>query len=107
MLKRHELPARSRELGGRWLTELETAIGTSPLVAAVRGQGLMIGIELSPRLAGGAVSLQRALLERGYITSSGGGARDVLILTPALNIEEALLTGFTSSLTAALKLLGG
>ena len=67
----------------------------------------MIGIELSPRLTGGGVSLQRALLERGYVTSSGGGARDVLILTPALNIDEALLAAFTSSLKAALKLLGG
>lgn len=107
VLKRDELPARSRELGARWLAELEPLVGTSPLVSAVRGQGLMIGIELSPRLAGGAVSLQRALLERGYITSSGGGARDVLILTPALNIDETLLAEFTSSLKTALKLLGG
>lgn len=107
VLKRHDLPARSRELGARWLGELSVAVGASPLVSAVRGQGLMIGIELSPRLTGGAVMLQRALLERGYVTSTGGGARDVLILTPALNVHEALLTGFTTALAGALRLLGG
>lgn len=107
VLKRHDLPGRSRELGGRWLSELRAAVGTSTLVTDVRGQGLMIGIELSPRLAGGAVTLQRALLERGYVTSTGGGARDVLILTPALNIHEALLDGFTSALASTLRLLGG
>ncbi|HEY6723758.1 MAG TPA: hypothetical protein VI197_06985, partial [Polyangiaceae bacterium] len=59
-----------------------------------------------PRLAGGAVTLQRALLERGYITSTGGGARDVLILTPALNVHEPLLAAFTSALAGTLRLLG-
>lgn len=106
-LKRHDLPARSRELGARWLSELNAAVGQSPLVTAVRGQGLMIGIELSPRLAGGAVTLQRALLERGYVTSTGGGARDVLILTPALNVHEPLLAAFTGALAGTVRLLGG
>lgn len=106
-LKRHDLPARSRELGARWLSELNAAVGQSGLVTAVRGQGLMIGIELSPRLAGGAVTLQRALLERGYVTSTGGGARDVLILTPALNVHEPLLAAFTGALAGTLRLLGG
>ncbi len=106
VLKRQDLPARSHALGARWLPELRAAVGTSPLVAEVRGQGLMIGIELSPRLAGGAVTLQRALLERGYITSTGGGARDVLILTPALNVHEPLLAAFTSALAGTLRLLG-
>ncbi|HEU5077051.1 MAG TPA: aminotransferase class III-fold pyridoxal phosphate-dependent enzyme, partial [Polyangiaceae bacterium] len=107
VLKRNDLPARSREVGARWLADLSVAVGGSPLVSAVRGQGLMIGIELSPRLTGGAVTLQRALLERGYVTSTGGGARDVLILTPALNVHESLLAGFTSALAGALRLLGG
>lgn len=107
VLTREELPRRALELGARWRSSLEAAVGQSPLVTAVRGEGLMIGIELSPRLNGGAVALARALLERGYITSTGGGARDVLVLTPALNVREALLTEFTRALALALRLLGG
>lgn len=106
-LKRQDLPTRSREVGARWLSELQAAVAASPLVTAVRGQGLMIGIELGPRLAGGAVTLQRALLERGYVTSTGGGARDVLVLTPALNVHEPLLVEFTNALATTLRLLGG
>ena len=107
VLTRQELPERARELGARWRSELDAAVGQSSLVTAVRGEGLMIGIELSPRLNGGAVALARALLERGYITSTGGGARDVLVLTPALNVREALLSEFTGVLARALRLLGG
>jgi hypothetical protein len=32
-------------------------------------------------------------LAQGYITSTGGGRREVLVLTPALNIDEDVLLG--------------
>lgn len=107
LLGRQRLVQRSESLGRRWATDLATALLPSPLVTGVRGQGLMLGIELSARLPGGASTLQRALLERGYVTSTGGGARHVLILTPALNIDENLLLEFNQTLVAALRLLGG
>jgi 4-aminobutyrate aminotransferase-like enzyme len=66
----------------------------------------MIGLDASS-LPGGAVSLQRALLERGFITSTGGGKRDVLVLTPPLIISSELLMAFEDSLKVAVLLLAG
>jgi 4-aminobutyrate aminotransferase/(S)-3-amino-2-methylpropionate transaminase len=106
VLRREDLPERALNVGGRWLSQLRESLAGQPLVGEVRGKGFMIGIELSPRLRNGAVALQRALLERGYITSTGGGKRDVLILTPALNIAQSLLDDFTSKLGDSLRLIG-
>ncbi len=105
-LSRYGLPERSRRVGERWLSELREVVAGHALVESVRGRGLMIGIEVAPRLIGGAVTLQRLLLTRGYLTSTGGGAREVLILTPALNVDETLLGGFSTALAETLALLG-
>ena len=50
----------------------------------------MIGIELAQG-AGSASQLVRRLLGQGYIASTGGGQREVLVLTPPLNIDEGVL----------------
>ena len=52
----------------------------------------MVGIDLGER-AGAASQLMRAMLSQGYVTSTGGGQREVLVLTPALNIDEGVLLG--------------
>jgi len=91
------LDARSASLGARFLSALEAAIGGTPVVAAIRGQGLMIGIDLGERPASASV-VQRRLLERGYIVSTGGGPRDVVVLTPPLDIAEKLLLAFIGPL---------
>ena len=77
---------------GSWLRTELLALGVE-----VRGRGMMIAIDLGG-VAGGGLALQRALLRRGYITSTGGGQRDVLVLTPPLTIAEALLRGFVAVL---------
>jgi hypothetical protein len=43
------------------------------------------------------------LLAHGYITSLGGGRRDCLVLTPALNVAEAQLQGFVSAFADLLR----
>jgi 4-aminobutyrate aminotransferase/(S)-3-amino-2-methylpropionate transaminase len=96
------LEKRSVELGARWLAELRRSIGAAHAVAEVRGQGLMIGIDLGERPASAAL-VQRRLLERGYIVSTGGGMRDVLVLTPPLDIDERLLVGFVEPLAETLR----
>jgi 4-aminobutyrate aminotransferase-like enzyme len=59
-------------------------------LAAVRGAGLMIGVELES--AETARRAQAELLARGYLVVGGGVHRDALTLTPALTIaREALL----------------
>jgi 4-aminobutyrate aminotransferase/(S)-3-amino-2-methylpropionate transaminase len=105
VLSKQSLVERSRNVGARWLAKMEQALASSGAVRQVRGRGLMIGIELGERVPGGASTLSQALLERGYLTTTGGGGREVLVLTPALNIEEALLDEFSEVLSSTLRLL--
>jgi 4-aminobutyrate aminotransferase-like enzyme len=66
----------------------------------------MVGIELGGA-PGNAAELQTRLLERGYIVSTGGGAREVAVLTPPLTISEELLEGFVRELARAVAGLSG
>ena len=104
-LSRERLVERSRDLGQRWLERLRSAVQSTPAVTAVRGRGLMIGLDLGAR-AGAATKLQAALLEHGYIASTGGGSRETLVLTPPLTVAESLLFEFADALPVALRALG-
>jgi 4-aminobutyrate aminotransferase-like enzyme len=97
VLEQQGLVARSQRLGERFARALRGAFPAAwPRGAEVRGAGLMIGVDLGP--AGlGALELSRELLARGYITSLGGGRRDCLVLTPALDIAEAQLEAFVAA----------
>lgn len=95
----------AREGGSAWIAHLrELTRGTA--ISEVRGRGFMIGLDCTA-LPGGAPALQRMLLERGYLTSTGGGDRSVLILTPPLNISSDLLMAFEDSLRIAVLMLTG
>jgi 4-aminobutyrate aminotransferase/(S)-3-amino-2-methylpropionate transaminase len=94
------LDRRSAEVGQRTLGALTEALAEVPGVI-VRGTGLMIGIALGN--AATALAMQRALLEAGYIVTTGGMRGDVLVLTPPLNISESLLEGFVGVLRGRLE----
>ncbi len=102
-LSEQGLVERSERLGESFRTALAAAIAphAAALGAELRGAGLMIGLELGRR-SGAALELTRRLLARGYVTSLGGGRRETLVLTPALNISEALLEGFVQALADSL-----
>jgi 4-aminobutyrate aminotransferase / (S)-3-amino-2-methylpropionate transaminase / 5-aminovalerate transaminase len=100
ILSREQLPERSSELGGRWFAALSDIVAPR-LGVKLRGSGMMVGVELEGR-AGGASALQLDLLRRGYITTTGGGQRETLVLTPPLNIDEELLFGFVPALAECL-----
>jgi 4-aminobutyrate aminotransferase / (S)-3-amino-2-methylpropionate transaminase / 5-aminovalerate transaminase len=95
-LSRRKLVDRSARVGTRWAAHLGDVLGSR--VREVRGKGLMVGIALDGGAAK-ALSVARALLGRGYIVLAGGTAGDVLTLTPALNIDEKLLSSFADSLS--------
>ena len=42
----------------------------------------------------------RRLLGQGYLVSTGGGQREVLVLTPALTIDEGVLLGSVDVIAA-------
>ena len=76
------LLARARILGQRLATAL-TALG-HPLVAEVRGRGLLIGLVLTRPLAG---PVELALRERGVLVNAV--APDVIRIAPALVLTDA------------------
>jgi len=94
------LAERAAELGERLLERWQRELASSPQVVAVRGAGLMVGIEL--RDAGEAQRAIAGLLQRGYLVISGGVHGDTLTLTPALTIEEDHLAGFAPALCESL-----
>ncbi|WP_447589865.1 acetylornithine/succinylornithine family transaminase [Aquipseudomonas campi] len=65
IMARDKLPERAAVLGARLLAGLQEALGEHPDVVAIRGQGLMVGIELSrpcKELVGQALAEQRLLI---------------------------------------------
>jgi|SRR6185369_6732886 len=104
VISRERLPERATSVGGRLLSTLHSQLGRFSK-ATVRGAGLMIAIDLGDR-PGRATQLAVRMLERGYITSTGGGRREVLVLTPPLTISESLLDGFVSALELSMGLFG-
>jgi 4-aminobutyrate aminotransferase / (S)-3-amino-2-methylpropionate transaminase / 5-aminovalerate transaminase len=89
-LRFKRLVVRAQEVGDRVQDALRAELASVAGVVAVRGAGLMIGIEF----ASGDLALRtaRGLFSRGYLSLTGGQRSEVLTLTPALNIgEERLL----------------
>jgi acetylornithine/succinyldiaminopimelate/putrescine aminotransferase len=95
------LAGRAREVGARFRETLAKATRGRG-VREVRGRGLMVGVALEGG-SGRALAVSRALLLRGWLVLTGGEAGDVLTLTPALDIEDALLDAFAVALAAALE----
>lgn len=106
-LSKEKLVERSERLGARFATELSAALAGSgsAKVRQVRGRGLMLGVDLGES-PGAASRLMQKLLQAGYITSTGGGRREVLVLTPPLNIDEGVLFGSISVIVEQISKLG-
>lgn len=98
-LEQGQFVERARSLGQQWLDELRLGLESLPVVRAVRGVGLMIGLEFQGNIAS---RLQQALLAEGYLVSLGGGGRESVILTPPLNIARSTLQRFTQVLVRCL-----
>jgi len=100
-LRSEKLDRRASEVGERMRQGLTDALQTVPGVGAIRGAGLMVGIPVGS--APTALAIQRSLLQAGYIVTLGGVSNEVIILTPALNVAENLLQGFTTTLRGLLE----
>jgi 4-aminobutyrate aminotransferase-like enzyme len=100
-LEKGKLVERARALGAKWKSQLEAVLERAAPQGRVNGAGLMLALDLdsTPK---GALAVQRSLLERGYIVSTGGGKREAIVLTPPLTLAEELLDGFAAALSAAL-----
>ena len=105
VISREQLPDRATQrVGAQLLESLKARLARFPKIS-LRGAGLMVAIDLGDR-PGRASELARRMLERGYITSTGGGRREILVLTPPLTIGESLLDGFSEALERSVGMLG-
>lgn len=103
----HDLQGNALAVGTTMLNELSNAVVKLPMVAEVRGKGLMIGIELvepgtlTPLPAAAAAVLQAAR-ERGLLVGKGGLYGNVLRLSPPMSLTAAEAKDGTNRLIAAL-----
>jgi ornithine--oxo-acid transaminase len=87
LLSDPELIARVTRLGEWGLAHLREGLSGSPIVRDIRGQGLMMGVEVIPEV--GARGLVEALKERGVLTKD---THEVVIrLAPPLVIRKKQL----------------
>jgi 4-aminobutyrate aminotransferase/(S)-3-amino-2-methylpropionate transaminase len=100
LIGREGLPERAATLGGDFQRELASALGAAGV--RVRGAGLMIGVDFGAR-PGAAVAATKSLLERGFLATTGGGGREVLVLTPPLTIAERLLAAAVPAVVSAVE----
>ena len=70
--------------------------GGLPGVLQVRHAGLMLGLQLEAPMQ--ALTVTRALLERGYLVLPAGANADVLQLAPPVTLGDVQLEGFIISL---------
>jgi len=82
--QREQLPARAARLGRVWRERLQTLVG--PVLRAVRGQGLLLGLDLAG--PGATREFCRAALERGLIVNWTLHRDTVVRLAPPLVITE-------------------
>ena len=103
-LETEDLVARAKHLGARALDYLAAGLDGCDEVLAVRGRGLMLGIELTggERSASGVVIAERAL-NRGLIVLPAGADGEVVELTPPATATSAELEQGLEILIAAVR----
>lgn len=105
-MRRDRLVERAASLGTRTMARLEGWRTELPIVADVRGLGLMIGIELSRDgipAADVVRRVQRRCLDDDLLVLSCGTDDNVLRLLPPLTIEEAELDAGLDILERAIR----
>jgi 4-aminobutyrate aminotransferase len=113
VLEDEHLPQASATHGAWALDQLRTLQERHPVVGDVRGQGLMLGIELvsdrtaktpAPELA---VAVRAHCRERGVLVGVGGSFGNVVRVQPPLIIERGQLETAISVIDTALAAVGG
>ncbi|HSL82023.1 MAG TPA: aminotransferase class III-fold pyridoxal phosphate-dependent enzyme, partial [Thermoanaerobaculia bacterium] len=100
LMAEEDLPGRARRLGEEVAGRLAPWPERFAAVAAVRGRGLVHGVELASAAAARRVA--GGLLARGFLALAGGPEGRVLQLLPPLAVTEAQLRAALGALEEAL-----
>jgi 4-aminobutyrate aminotransferase-like enzyme len=104
--RRHDLGRRSEMLGTHLSERLRQLQQRHPMIAEVRGRGLMLGTELRKSDGSPAHEWTDAILEAmkdaGYLIGKTGPGRNVLTFLPPLIVEAAALDEMVDALDFAL-----
>jgi len=121
VLNEERLPERAAASGAYLIEQLHALKDRQPLIADVRGRGLMIGLEFAPAtegfrsvLTGGLINrlsrhfitsliIKQLILKHNIITSFTLNDYNVLRLQPPLNIEQEHLDYFVEKLEEVLE----
>src|SRR5262249_2372383 len=107
---RHELGRRAETLGAHVQARLSEMAERHPLIAEVRGLGLMIGVELREPTGEPAAARLDDLLEdlkdAGFLAGKTGPSRNVLAIMPPLVVELEALDRFVDCLDGLLARIG-
>ena len=105
-IERLKLPDRAAELGKFLITEMQSKIPNGKFQVAVRGQGLMAGVELRRHNGSPATTetfaAVKTLLQRGYIFLPEGEFGNVISFTPPLTITKPQLAKAVAALAEVL-----
>jgi len=88
-VKRQELPARARNLGGMVLKKMECWSKDFDFITEARGVGLLLGLEFDEDRASLAADAMNRCFKEGLLLSLNGIRSNVIKLTPPLNIKES------------------
>jgi 4-aminobutyrate aminotransferase-like enzyme len=105
--QRHQLGRRSEVLGAHLTKRLQQLQERHPVVADVRGRGLMLGAELRNPDGSPANQLTDTVLEAlkdaGYLIGKTGPGRNVLTFLPPLIVEAEQLDSLVEALDCVLQ----
>ncbi|HTU16803.1 MAG TPA: aspartate aminotransferase family protein [Gemmataceae bacterium] len=104
--QRHELGRRSETLGAYLAERLRQLQARHPIIAEVRGRGLMLGAELRNRDGSPASqsidTVLEAMKDAGYLIGKTGPGRNVLTFLPPLIVESEALDEMVEALDRVL-----
>lgn len=105
--QRHQLGSASTTLGNRLRSQLLELQNRRPEIFAVRGLGLMIGVELQDHDRNPAAVLTDNVLERmkdaGFLVGKTGPGRNVVTLMPPLIVTPDAIDSIVDALEQALQ----
>lgn len=106
VIQDQNLVANARSVGAYLKTALETYVGSSPMIASVRGAGLFLGVDVEEDGKPSAIAAARivnGLRERHVLISASGPAANVLKIRPPLVFSRLNADRFMDAFDATLK----